>query len=1092
MKKNLILTLLTALLFSISDTSLAQQGYYMSAAIHGNNIVFTSEGDLWRVGIDGGTAVRLTTSHGYEASAAISPDGKTIAFSAQYEGPTEIYTMPFTGGIPTRRTYDGATDLVVGWTPDGNIIYATNKYSSSPDWQLFTFNLVANQSKIIALAQADDGVFDKTGDTLFFTRLPAQSSHTKRYKGGTAQNIWRYIKGTPEATPLTGDYAGTSKEPMLWRNRVYFLSDRGKEGTMNIWSMDHNGKDLKQETFNVGFSAAGASLDNGNVIYQCGADLHLYHIATGKDAIIPITLSSDFDQQATTWVKDPMKYLTSADISPDGKSIALTARGQVFVAPAKQGRFVEVTRKSGVRYRNAQFTNDGKNLVLQSDESGEVEFWNFPANGVGSGVQLTHDGRGFRFQGIPSPDGKRIVYTDKKNRLLVYSSDTRKTSVIDSSAYDNFSDMRWSPDGKWLASVISAANTFSQIIVYNIADKRKTVLTDDRVNSYSPAWDPNGKWIYFLSDRTFSSLVPTPWGAYQPEPFFNRTTGIYAIALQKDERFPFAPNDELDTAGNDTLRTEKNNEKTAGKAGKENQSAIKIDLNGIQNRISKVPVRSGNYGSLTINGNALFFMEKIIDSTIELEGLTIGNSDAAIKTIVPDIKGYTLSGNGKQLMVRKENAIYVTDANAEPAKDISKNMVDLSQWTFSFNPQEEWKEMFVEAWRLESNYFYDPDLHGVNYEKMLKMYLPLADRVRDRTELNDLIAQIVSELSALHTFVIGGDIRTGSQKIQIGSLGAVLAKDAAAGGYKIQHIYQSEPDYISAFSPLLKQGVNVQQGDIIVSINGVPTLQAASPNELLQNQVGKQVLLHLKSHTTQKEFDAIVTPISQADEANLRYDQWEYTRRTTVDSQSNNEIGYVHLRAMGGANYSEWIKQFYPVFNRKGLIIDMRYNRGGNIDSWILEKLLRKAWMYWKPRAGNPLWNMQYAFTGHIVVLCNEYTASDGEAFTEGFRRLGLGKIIGTRTWGGEIWLSLDNPLQDNGIASAAEMGVYGPEGKWLIEGHGVDPDIVVDNTPHKTFEGQDAQLQAAISYLKKEIKDHPVTVPPSPKYPDKSVEYNR
>lgn len=493
-----------------------------------------------------------------------------------------------------------------------------------------------------------------------------------------------------------------------------------------------------------------------------------------------------------------------------------------------------------------------------------------------------------------------------------------------------------------------------------------------------------------------------------------------------------------------------------------------------------------------MNGNTLFFVERIIDSTTQLEGLAIGNRDVEIKTIVPDIKGYELSGNGKKMMVSKGNGIYIINATAEPAKDFAKNAINLSHWTFSYNPQEEWKKMFVEAWRLESNYFYDPNLQGVNYEKMLKMYLPLADRVRDRSELNDLIAQIVSELSALHTFVGGGDIRTGDQKIQIGSLGAVLVRDEKAGGYEIQHIYQSEPDYISELSPLLKQGVNIHEGDIIQSINGVSVFAVTSPNELLQNQAGRQVLLHLKSQSSGKEFDAIVTPISQTDEANLRYSQWEYTRRLTVDSESNNEIGYVHLRAMGGANYTEWMKQFYPVFNRKGLIIDMRYNRGGNIDSWILEKLLRKAWMYWKPRAGNPLWNMQYAFIGHIVVLCNEYTASDGEAFTEGFRRLGLGKVIGTRTWGGEIWLSPNNPLQDNGIATAAQMGVYGPERKWLIEGHGVDPDIVVDNLPHATFEGQDAQLQAAISYLKKEIKDHPVTVPPPPKYPDKSVEYNR
>ncbi len=356
--------------------------------------------------------------------------------------------------------------------------------------------------------------------------------------------------------------------------------------------------------------------------------------------------------------------------------------------------------------------------------------------------------------------------------------------------------------------------------------------------------------------------------------------------------------------------------------------------------------------------------------------------------------------------------------------------------------------------------------------------------------MNDVISSLVGELAALHIFVGGGDRRTTLDQVSPASLGAQLTRDEANGGYRISHIFMADPDYPEVASPLNKPGLTIREGDIVISINGTQTLSVESPALLLRNQAGQQVLLKLKSAATGKEYEAVVKPISQSEESNLRYSEWENTRRLRVEETGKGALGYVHLRAMGGGNITEWVKNFYPVFNRKGLIIDVRHNRGGNIDSWILEKLMRKAWFYWKQRNTIPTWNMQYAFRGHLVLLCNEFTASDGEAFSEGFRRLGLGKVIGTRTWGGEIWLSARPWLQDRGMATAAEMGVYGPEGEWLIEGHGVDPDMVVDNLPKATFDGNDAQLDAAIKYLQEQIKKQPVEVPPAPKFPNKAFDY--
>ncbi len=1086
-----ILISLLFLILPLLIQAQTQPGYYRFPAIHGETIVFTSEGDLWRVSAKGGMALRLTTHHGVESHPAISPDGSILAFSAQYEGPTEVYTMTLQGGLPTRKTYEGEQALVIGWTPDGKILYSTRHYSTLPNTQLAAIHPQSNEPAMIPLSQASEGVFEPTGKTIFFTRLPFQGSRTKRYVGGTAQNLWKFTQGEPEALPLTGDYPGTSKEPMCWNGRVYFVSDRN--GTMNLWSMNEQGGALRQHTSHKGWDIQSPDLHQGRIVYQLGADLHLFDISTEQNQLLAITLVSDFDQTRENWVKKPMEYLTSVHLSPKGDRIVMTSRGRVFVAPAKQGRLVEATRKNGVRYRNARFLPDGKSLITLSDETGELEFWKIPADGVGKAENLTRDGKVLRFAGIPSPDGKRLAYTDKDQQLWIYEFASKKSILIAVSQSGNFFHLNWSPDSQWLAYVASADNENAQIMLYSLKDGGITTLTSDRVDSYNPAWSADGKWLYFLSDRHFQSLVRSPWGPRQPEPFYDKTTKIYMADLTKQQRSPFKPVDELYVAEKEEPEKEQNKDKSK----KDNSTEVvevKIDLTGIQKRIMEVPVPPGSYSDLSVNKKRLFWVESetSLDRKQKLVTLDIDNKNEKPKSLVEGLRDYELSLDGNKVMVRKGQDLYVIDASASAPAKLDKNKVNLNNWMFAVDTREEWRQMFVDAWRLERDYFYDRNLHGVDWQGLLKKHLPLVERVADRAELNDLIAQLVGELSTLHIFVRGGDHREGEDQISLASLGATLIRDENAGGYRIDHIYQSEPDYIERLAPLARPENNINEGDVIVAINGVPILSVAHPRILLKNQAGQQVLLQVKSTPSGKPFNVVVKPISSQQETNLRYDEWEYTRRLEVDEMGKGEIGYVHLRAMGGNNYSEWVRNFYPVFNRKGLIVDVRHNRGGNIDSWILEKLLRKAWFYWQPRVGQPTWNMQYAFRGHMVVLCNARTASDGEAFAEGFKRLDLGKVIGARTWGGEIWLSMNNRLVDRGIASAAQTGVYGPEGEWLIEGHGVDPDIILDNLPHATFNGEDTQLKAAIEYLQKKIKQEPVAVPPAPPYPDKSFDYEK
>ncbi len=1099
------------------------RGYYREPALRGDVIVFTAEGDLWTVGTAGGVARRLTSHAAQEGAPAVSRDGSLVAFSAAYEGPEEVYVVPLAGGLPRRITWDGERTRVSGWTADGRILYGSRAESTLPDWRLRVVAADgATPPEIVPLAQAFEGTWSGDGRSLFFTRLPPQGSRTRRYRGGTAQNLWRWDGGDAEAVPLTADHPGTSRAPMWWEGRLHFLSDR--DGVMNLWSMAPDGTDVKALTRHRDYDALEPSLDDGRIAYRMGADLRLLDLRTGQDRALDVTLASDTDQRREHWLEDPSKYLSSAHLSPEGDRVALTARGRVFTAPRKDGRLVQVTREPGVRYRNARFLRDGKTLLAQSDASGEVEFCLLPANGVGDARAISSDATVFRGAPVPSPDGKRIAYVDQDEVLWVRDLEGGEPRAVVRSQHYNPREFSWSPDGRWLAHVDNTSTFTMRIHVFEVATGTSFAVTSDRVDSYSPAWSPDGKWLYFLSDRNLESTVPGPWGPRQPDPHFDRTTLVYALSLRAEGRFPFLPDDEVFAAAEAARKAKEKREKKGkgdgpadpdggpgegekvaedagpapspgaeapadGDDGEEAPPAVEIDREGIAERLHRVPVPPGNYGSLAVLRERLLFVSatRSPKPRRDLQWAPIASREVEVSTLAEEIDSYEVSADGAALLVRTKGKVLIVDADAKGGDALKDAAVDLSGWAFPVAPAEEWRQMFLESWRLQRDFFYDKGMHGVDWPAMRAKYLPLVERVTCREELTDLIGQMLSEVSALHTFVFGGDRREGDDRVDPASLGAVLARDEAAGGWRIERIHRGDPDDVDGRSPLARPDLGISDGDVILAINGVPALPAPHPAALLRNQAGRQVLLRLRKAAGGEPFDRVVVPLAPEAARDLRYAAWEESRRGEVERMGGGRLGYVHLRAMGREDIAAWARQFYPMHDREGLVIDVRHNRGGNIDSWILGKLLRRAWFFWQPRTGKPFWNMQYAFRGHIVVLCNEYTASDGEAFSEGFRRLGLGKVIGTRTWGGEIWLGMEDWLVDRGFATAAEIGVYGPEGEWLIEGHGVEPDVVVDNLPRATFRGEDAQLRAGVDHLLALLKEKPVTVPPAPEHPDKS-----
>ena len=908
---------------------------------------------------------------------------------------------------------------------------------------------------------------------------------------------------------------------MVLDGRLLFVSDRS--GVMNVYTADTSGNGVQQLSRQKIFDVEGAAASNGHVVYACAGELWSLDLATGQESRIPITLQSDFDQLREHWVAKPTDYISDVHLSPDGSMAVFTARGEVFTVPAKPGRIAKVAAASAIRFRNARFLPDGKSVVTLSTQTGETEFWKYPANGEGAGEQWTRDAHVLQWQGVASPDGKWLAHTNKDQELWLYNVASKADKRIAQSQVGDIDDLNWSPDSGWLAFSEAATNMFTQIKVFSVASGKVEALTSDRYDSMSPVWSADGKWMYFLSDRALKTTVRSPWGPRQPQPHFDRTVKLYELALQPGQRSPFLPPDELhpDTDKPDDKKDDPKQSKVEDKAiaksdkvkpdadgrgkdakGKDakNKEAkkvpdVKIDFAGVRERLTEVPAPAGNYDSLAATEKRLCWMSGTDepDPKRAVQCLDIANKGEGPDTLMSEVKGFEVSLDRKKVLLSKEDDFYVVDSDSKGAgldpKTLGKAKLDLSRWQISTTPREEYRGIFLDAWRLERDYFYDRKMHGVDWVGMRERYLPLVDRVADRDELNEVIAQMVSELSALHTFVYGGDGRKPADKIDLAALGADLQRDEQAGGFVVVHVYAHDPDMPEMAPPFARPDSLVQEGEVITGIDGTEALRVPDERALLRGKVGTQVLLRVKGKNGVVR-EVLVKPVSARDDWRLRYSEWELQRRQQVERASSNTIGYVHLRAMGPEDIERWTREYYPIFDRQGLVLDVRHNNGGNIDSWLLGDLLRKAWFYWQPRVGQPQWNMQYAFRGHIVVLCDQETASDGEAFAEGFKRFKMGTVVGMRTWGGEIWLSGANTQADGGVATAAETGVYSPEGTWLIEGHGVDPDIVVDNLPHATFAGTDAQLDAAVALLKQQIAADPRPVPPAPAHPNKSFQY--
>lgn len=1098
-------TLVLTLAASTSALATPNSAYIRFPSIHLDTVVFTAEGDLWKVVSNGGQAQRMTTHPGAETYPAISRDGLWLAFSANYENGQEAYVMPMTGGVPKRISFDNSSVTVLGWTAQGEVLVTMqNKRGPALQTIIAAINPQNLHSTIFPVTDANEAALDETGKILYFTRLGlhTRNDNAKNYRGGAVAQLWRIdLNGQAEASHLFATEKSNTRRPMLWKNRLYFLSDR--QGAYNLYSANLDGNDVRTLTQHQDWDVRNPNLGDGKIVYQLGADLHVLELTTRNDKTPKIELISDFDQSRQRQIRSPLELLSTTQIAAKEEKMVVTARGQISIVGNKNQRRVDISLPKGARAREAIFSSDDRWVYAFVDATGENEIWRFPANGVGAGEVLTRDGQTHRVALQPSPDGKWIAHSDKRGKLFLLDLASKTNTLIDDAGKSGFGEQDefvWSNDSKTLA-LVRANNSMQrpQIGLYDITSKQLQFVTSDRYESSSPTFSNDGRWLYFLSNRNFQAINGAPWGDRNMGPLFDKRTGVYALALQAGNRFPFKPDDELykasekpevKTEAKADLKTEtqaiaksetKEAEKILDDTKKSNankKASPAIQYAGLNERLYEVPIAAGNYRHLRSDDKRLYFLDRDINdrSSSTLKIFPISNNAPQVDVFAAQVREYDLSLDRKHVYLRSGNSgvgdFYLMEA-APKSGDFGKTRIRIDDWSFSLDPRLEWKEMFMDAWRMHRDFLYDDKMRGIDWLKMRDKYAPLVEHVTDRAELNDVLGMMVSELGALHSQVRPGIQRSWPAEGLAASLGAILSRSAE--GYRIDYIYRSETEIPSLKSPLDSPDLDVKEGDLITAINGKSVAEVRDISDLLINQSEHTVLIDIKRGAAASK-PVLVTPINMARHHNLRYGDWEQDLTHRVDTASKGKIGYLHLRAMTPSDLAGFARDFYANIDREGLIIDVRRNNGGNIDSWIIEKLLRKTWSFWSSPGNQASGNMQQTFRGHLVVLIDELTYSDGETFAAGIKALKLAPLIGKRSAGAGVWLSDRNTLSDNGMVRAAENAQFDAnDGHWLVEGVGVAPDIEVDNLPHASFLGEDKQLEAAIKLLQNKLKEQPI-----------------
>jgi tricorn protease len=1067
------------------------------ADVHENLIVFTYEEDLWLVSADGGLARRITNDPGAEIWPKFSPDGKWIAFTGQYDGGTDVYIMPAEGGPPRRLTYHPAAERLLDWWPDGqSVIFRSNFEYPFRGERIYRVSINGGLPEPLPVDRAGLAAISPDGRMIAYNRITREHATWKRYTGGMAQQIWMgSLEKLDYREIVPSPY--TSNFPMWQDDAIYFTSDR-EFGTLNIYRYDVSTGKLTRLTGYRDYDVKYPSIGPGAIVYQYAESLHLLDLGTGQTRRVPVEIPSDLIRLRPEFL--PVEPTVGTfRLSPGGKRLLLEARGEILNVPVEHGEPINLTRTPGSREKNCAWSPDGRWIAFISDRTGEEEVYLVDQRGEQPWRQLTSGSLGFRTQLEWSPDSRYLLFSDKFMRLNLLSVETGELRVIDRAEYDDawerwgIQDYVWSPDSRWIAYTKMEQSMNESIFLYSLEQERSYRLTSDQTQDWSPSFDPQGRYLYFLSNRTFK---PVMCFVDQNHVFVNMARP-YIVILQADGRSPLYPKDSQENAQGGAETAPAGEEASAAKeqSAKSSDGKLRIDLAGIERRIVVAEgVPAGNYFRLEATQNGFLYLSQpelqfskyqtVTDHTggsLELFHYDLEKNEA--RRLMSGIANYHLSADGKKLVYRAGSTYGVVDAGKE-AK-VGDGRVDLSNVRIRVDRTAEFYQIFDEAWRIQRDWFYDPGLHGVDWAAMRDKYRRFVPFCGNRSDLNYLIGEMIAELNIGHTYVWGGDLEAGAKKVSTGLLGVDFGVDPDAPYYRIAHIIPGTPGDPSERSPLDEPGCPIQEGHYLIAIDGEEVRTGESPWAYLQTKADMVVTLTWNDRPTREGARTWRARTISSENA-IRYREWVERNRAKVAQATGGLVGYVHIPDMGAAGLIEFARYWYPQYYKRGFIVDARYNGGGFTADMIIDRLERQLWALTQPREGRTLRDPERCFYGPWVVLVNEDTGSNGEFFARAIQIKKLAPVIGMRTWGGAIGIEPHQDLIDGGTVTPPQFGLYGLDGQWLIEGWGVEPDIAVQNLPGDVLRGQDAQLETAIRYVLERISEYP-ELPPVPVYPDKS-----
>jgi tricorn protease len=1056
-------------------------GYLRFPTLHGDSIAFVTDDDLWQVGAAGGVARRLTAGLSEPSTPCYSPDGRWLAFTGRDEQHPEVYLMAADGGPARRMTWLGPDVIVRGWTPEGHILFVTTH--GQPffrNYRAYTLDPAGGMPQELPLGQVNH-LAQGPGGVRVIGRNTADPARWKRYRGGTAGHLWIDASGSGTFRRMT-ELAGNITSPMLVGGRVWFLSDA--DGVGNLHSCLPDGTGQRRHTDHEDYYARHAQTDGTRIVYQCGADLWLFDPASGRTAKVAIETPSHRTQAARRFVP-AAEHLGTAHVHPAGHSVALDARGKLFTFALWEGAVRQHGDPDAGRYRHGQWLGDGATLVAVSDASGEERIEAFAD---GASRTLPWDvGRVIAMRAAPC--GGRVAIANHRNEVMIGDLKAGTFAVVDRSEAGQTDELGWSADGTQLAYPFWTSARHCAIRLHDVAAGTSVLATQPEFRDYCPAFDPDGKYLYFLSLRTFDPV----YDAVQFELSFPRAARPYLIALQAGGRPPFDPlpkgmkGDAPAAAGKaDAGAATAGADAAKGDAG---PAAVKVDRDGIARRIAPFPVPENRFGRIAgaAGGKVLWTVLPIAgahgrgghkEGPGRLEAFDFAT--LRTETLVDRADDFALAADHTTLLVREGKRLRAIAANRAPdpaaaAEGPSRRSgwIDLARVRPSIEPRSEWRQMLREVWRLQRDQFWVADMSGVDWDEVLSRYEPLLERVATRGELSDLIWEMQGELGTSHAYEYGGDHRK-PPALTLGHLAADLRCVEADGSYEITRIVAGDPWDAGADSPLHAVGVEAKPGERIVAVNGQRVSRECPPQALLVHQADAKILLTLAAGDggAAATRDVLVTALP--DEVPARYREWVERNRAWVHRHSDGRVGYFHLPDMMSAGFAEFHRYFATECDRDALIVDVRYNRGGHVSQLLLEKVARKRIGYNLQRWGLPTSYPDEAVAGPIVALTNEHAGSDGDIFSHGFKLMGIGPLVGTRTWGGVIGIWPRHALVDGTETTQPEFSFWFSDVGWGVENHGTDPDVEVDNAPQDAAAQRDRQLETALATALKLLEGAP------------------